>query len=130
MFRKIGYTLLSMFTVFKHLFKQPVTLEYPEEKLELNEYFRGLPVVNQCCIKCGTCVKVCPVNAIKIVEDKFIIDLKRCIFCGNCSFYCPKNAISMSQDYELATKSKENLSLVYDIKKLESLLGGEDERNI
>ena len=54
----------------------------------------------------------------------------RCIFCGNCSFYCPKNAISMSQDYELATESKENLSLVYDIKKLESLLGGEDERNI
>ena len=26
------YTLLSFFTVFKHLFKRPVTLEYPEKK--------------------------------------------------------------------------------------------------
>ena len=31
MFRNIKYTLLSMITVFKHLFKRPVTLEYPEK---------------------------------------------------------------------------------------------------
>ena len=30
-------------TVFKHLFKKPVTLEYPEKKRVLNDNFRGKP---------------------------------------------------------------------------------------
>ena len=122
MFRAIKYTLLSMFTVFKHLFKKPVTLEYPEKKIKAGEHFRGKPVVEGC-IKCGTCLKVCPTGAIKIEENEFKIDMKRCVFCGNCAFYCAKEAIKMSEDYELATKNKDELELVYQI-------GGEDERNI
>ena len=115
MFKNIKYTLLSMITVLKHLFKKPVTLEYPEKKLEVNEHFRGLPVVNNNCIKCGTCIKVCPSNAIKINEKEFIIDLKRCIFCGNCSFYCSKKAIKMTNCYELAREKNSDLILKYDI---------------
>ena len=122
MFNNIKYTLLSMITVFKHLFKKPVTLEYPEKKIIPNEFFRGKPVVNNC-IKCGTCVKVCPTKAIKIEDNEFKIDLKRCIFCGNCSYYCPVKAIQMSDVYELATDIKENLELIYDI-------GGENERTL
>ena len=122
MFKPIKYTILSMLTVFKHLFKKPVTLEYPEKKLEVNEHFRGKPEVNNC-IKCGTCIKVCPTNAIKIESNIFKIDLKKCIFCGNCSFYCPVKAIKMSKEYELATNEKNNLELTYEI-------GGENERNI
>ena len=38
----------GLFTVFKHLFKRPVTLEYPEKKRELNDNFRGKPVVEGC----------------------------------------------------------------------------------
>lgn len=123
MFKKIKYTLLSLFTVFKHLFKKPVTLEYPEKKYPVNEYFRGKPVVNSNCIKCKTCLRVCPSGAIQIEENKFKIDLKKCIFCGNCSFYCPKEAIKMSDCYELASSQKDDLILTYKI-------GGEDERNV
>ena len=123
MFKNIKYTLLSMFTVFKHLFKQPVTLEYPEKKHPVSEHFRWKPVVNSDCIKCGTCLKVCPSGAIKIEENIFKINLKKCIFCGNCSFYCPKSAIKMSEVYELASAKNENLELKYEI-------GGENERNI
>lgn len=122
MFRAIKYTLLSMFTVFKHLFKKPVTLEYPEKKIQAGEHFRGKPIVEGC-IKCGTCLKVCPTGAIKIEENEFKIDMKRCIFCGNCAFYCARKAIKMSEDYELATENKDELQLVYQI-------GGEDERNL
>ena len=122
MFKAIKYTLLSLFTVFKHLFKQPVTLEYPEKKIETSEHYRGKPVVEGC-IKCGTCLRVCPTGAIKIEENEFKIDMKRCIFCGNCSFYCPKDAINMSENYELATENKDELQLIYQI-------GGEDERNV
>ena len=123
MFKNIKYTLLSLFTVFKHLFKRPVTLEYPEKKYLVSEHFRGKPVVSSECLKCGTCMRVCPSGAIKIQDDNFIIDLQKCIFCGNCSFYCSKGAITMSNEYELATKEKDNLELVYKI-------GGENERNL
>ena len=121
MLKSIKYTLLSLITVFKHLFKRPVTLEYPEKKHLMGEHFRGKPVVMGC-IKCGICKKVCPTNAIKIEDDRFIVDLKRCIFCGNCSFYCSKKAIKMSAEYELATNNKQDLELIYEI-------GGENERN-
>ena len=52
MLNNIRYTFLSLFTVFKHLFKKPVTLEYPEKKKEVGENFRGKPVVDGC-IRCG-----------------------------------------------------------------------------
>lgn len=122
MFNNIKFTFLSLITVFKHLFYRPVTLEYPEQKKQLGEYFRGKPCVKGC-IKCRTCQKVCPSSAIEIVENEFIIDLKKCIFCGNCAFYCPVKAINMTEDYELATSLDSELKLVY---KLEDF----DEHNI
>ena len=141
MFKSIKYTLLSFFTVFKHLFKRPVTFEYQEKRYPVNENFRGKPVVSSDCSKCATCMRVCPSGAIKIHENEFKIDLKKCIFCGNCSFYCPKGAIKMSEVYELASSEKDSLELVYDIgskDRLEEIIqarktiekGGENERNI
>ena len=123
MFKDIKYTLLSMLTIFKHLFKSPVTLEYPEKKSSVSDKFRGKPVVNPDCSKCGTCMRVCPSGAIRIQDNEFKINLKKCIFCGNCSFYCPKGVIKMSEAYELATKDTENLEIIYKI-------GGEDERHV
>ena len=116
MLKGIRYILLSLFTVFKHLFKFPVTLEYPEKKNIPPQKFRGMPVVRDC-IKCGTCISVCPAGAIKISENKFLIDLKKCIFCGNCQFYCPHKAIKLTKEYELARESSDNLVLQYSIKK-------------
>jgi len=116
MLKNFKNLILSMLTVYKHLFIKPVTLEYPEKKLEVNEFFRGKPVVDGC-IKCGTCMKVCPTNAITINENCFEIDLRKCIFCGNCAFYCPVKAIKMSKDYELATDNKEQLKLTYNFEE-------------
>lgn len=114
--------LMGLGVTFKHLFKKPVTLEYPEKKLTPPENFRGKPVVKGC-VGCSTCTKVCPTGAITIEGDKFIIDLRKCMFCGNCAYYCPKGSIEMSGEYELASKDKNDLQLVYDIE------GGNCERN-
>jgi NAD(P)H-quinone oxidoreductase subunit I len=124
MLKNIKYTLLSMFVVFKHLFRKPVTLEYPEHKIEPNNIFRGKPSV-QGCIKCQTCIKVCPTGAINISQTELSFDLNKCIFCGNCSYYCPTKALKLTKNYELATTDKSELKLSYDITE-----GGNNERNM
>lgn len=115
--------VLGHLTVFKHLFKKPVTLEYPEKKKELNDNFRGAHAFNvEKCTACGTCQRVCPsFGTIEIVKEKneagkffakeYSIDFNKCIFCGNCVQYCPFNAIKMTKQYELADEKKSSLKL-------------------
>lgn len=115
--------ILGHLTVFKHLFKRPVTLEYPEKKKELNEKFRGVHALDvKKCTACGTCQRVCPsFGTIEIEKDKneegkfysknYSIDLGKCIFCGNCVQYCPFDAIKMTKNYELADAKKSSLKL-------------------
>lgn len=115
-------------TVFKHLFKKPVTLEYPEKKIELNDEFRGehaltLDEIGKLkCTACGTCQRVCPsFGTIEIDKNKdesgkfypenYSIDYNKCIFCGNCVKYCPFDAIIMTKKYELADEKKSALKL-------------------
>jgi len=46
------------------------------------------------CDVCGTCVAVCPVDAIIVAEFAVTIDNEKCIKCGNCVIACPIKAIS------------------------------------
>lgn len=120
--------IVGHITVFKHVFKRPVTLEYPEKRKELNEKFRGEHALTSDesgklkCTACGTCQRVCPsFGTIEIEKDKdedgkfypknYSIDMNKCIFCGNCVQYCPFDAIIMTKNYELADKKKSSLTL-------------------
>jgi ferredoxin-type protein NapF len=48
------------------------------------------------CINCGSCERVCPVNAITIDEgQKAAVDASKCIGCGKCQMTCPKNTIEI-----------------------------------
>lgn len=46
------------------------------------------------CDICGTCVSICPVDAIRVEEFKVYIVEDICIKCGKCIQVCPARAIT------------------------------------
>lgn len=44
------------------------------------------------CIRCGTCVSVCPNSAVLIVDGSIVTDRSKCKACGICAEKCPANA--------------------------------------
>jgi NADH-quinone oxidoreductase subunit I len=126
---------------FKHLFQSLIqrkytTMEYPEEKHTLPEYYRGVPVLVKDedgrgkCVACSMCEYVCPPRAISIIPeeiettvekapDVFDIDMLRCIFCGYCQEVCPEEAIFMSPEHEICGQTREEM--VYHKDKLYEL---------
>ena len=53
------------------------------------------PVMTNKCIGCGECKKICPKQAIKIVDDTAVVDYTECIRCYCCHEICPLNAIKL-----------------------------------
>lgn len=53
------------------------------------------------CLGYGDCVRICPVNAISIVNGLAKVDQKKCISCGLCAKECPRKIISL-ENYDKA----------------------------
>lgn len=45
------------------------------------------------CTGCGSCVGVCPMDAISLAKGKAVIDLDQCANCHACESVCPVDAI-------------------------------------
>ncbi len=50
---------------------------------------------NSGCLGFGTCVKVCPFDAIHVVNGVAVVDKEKCKACGKCIAVCPKKLISL-----------------------------------
>ena len=61
----------------------------------------GLKVkwVQDKCINCGVCAKVCREDALKIKDGKVIIDQDKCNYCGRCAMSCPTDAYDQKPGY-------------------------------
>jgi NADH-quinone oxidoreductase subunit I len=96
-----------------------VTIQYPEEKMELPENSRSFPFLvyddtpdKMRCVACKICETECPPQCIYIVMDRdekgkplqrpkvFDIDISVCMQCQICVEVCPFEAIKMDNDYE------------------------------
>lgn len=111
-----------MVVTLKHLFRRPVTTQYPEERRERPVRFHGRHVLNRYpdgmekCIGCELCAAVCPAKCIYVrgaenPPDRpvspgerygyvYEINMLRCIFCGLCVEACPTEAITMSNLFD------------------------------
>lgn len=50
-------------------------------------------VITDECVSCGSCVPVCPADAIAEGDSKYVIDADTCLDCGSCEAECPTGAI-------------------------------------
>ena len=114
----------GMALTLKHLFRRPITTQYPEERLTTSRRIRGNELVwdREKCTGCATCAKSCPQGAIQIVTsvnaeenkyevEKFEVDTGYCIFCGLCVESCPYEALFMGYAYERARYRRQELVL-------------------
>lgn len=70
----------------------------PRDRL-MAVYFIRETELNEC-IGCGACADICPVDAVKMVDDKAHVDLDWCIGCGVCAVQCPAGVISIKRRLE------------------------------
>ncbi len=126
--------------VLLHLFRRPVTEQYPEYKRPLPARTRGRIILTrdpdgeERCVACYLCSAVCPVSCISMESAEgengrryarwFRINFTRCIFCGFCEEACPTLAIQLTPDYEFCKDTP--LKMVYEKKDLLVDHGGKD----
>lgn len=113
-------------TTFVHLFRKPITEQYPEYKRPLPQRTRARIILTrdpdgrERCVACYLCSAVCPVSCISMQSAEqadgrrhatwFRINFARCIYCGLCEEACPTSAIQLTSFFEAC--EREILSLV------------------
>jgi hypothetical protein len=65
-------------------------------KIEQHECAK--PFINELCTGCGTCIQLCPVDAMTLEDQRAFIDYEGCIGCNNCVDNCPEMAIDLPWD--------------------------------
>ncbi len=132
-FSGMALTMKKMIVNLANKKKMP-TLNYPEEKYEYSNRFKGNHVLtvkkdgSLRCTACMLCATNCPAECIHIVAAEnqdpsvekypiqYEIDILRCVFCGFCEEACPVDAIRMGPEWQ--TPALNGSKFIYDIQHL------------
>lgn len=102
------------------LFKKPATIAYPNGKLQIVDKYRGRIAYDPAnCVNCGLCVRNCPAGALKIVNEgtkenpemKALLNVGHCVFCCQCVDSCRRNCLSFTQNIDLSSLDKKDLTV-------------------
>ena len=123
---------VGMNVTIRHLFMPSVTMQYPEERMEMFDRARNqLFCEIDDCIGCNQCVRACPVDCIYLETEKaakgedlgvtstgtkkrlkvlrFDIDMSLCCYCSLCTYPCPTECLVMTPQYESSVYDRDEL---------------------
>lgn len=118
--------------------RRPITIQYPEERLELPERFRGYveylfdPETGEpLCNACLACERICPPKCIQIQSsrkpegkglrpDLYVLNHAHCMQCSLCIEVCPVDALAWNKGYERSSTDRRKLVYEYRREGLEA----------
>jgi NADH-quinone oxidoreductase chain I len=121
--------LAGMAVTIRYFVKPIVTVQYPREKIQMSQRYRGYPqfVIDpetgtHKCIACEMCARICPSQLITVAGTKFpgekqkratryVHEHQYCSLCGLCVEVCPTTALEFSAVYRMAGFSREDFVL-------------------
>ena len=115
----------GLLVTFKHIFRPPITVQYPEERRDVPVRARtNLLWFEERCTGCSTCAQACPDGCILVQTspredgtlniDRYEIDFRLCMYCGLCTEACPYQAIQAGGRYDDAVYVFEDMYLDRD----------------
>ena len=108
----------SVAKVGAQLLKKPSTMEFPEQREELTDNYRGIHKLDiKTCISCAACARICPNQTIEMVDTETEhgtkkmpqINLERCLFCALCEEVCPTDCLILTKNTELEAYDRRDL---------------------
>jgi len=116
----------GLYLTLQHIFKRKFTVQYPEQRIEIDTNFRGKvtllnrgTIEDSICNCCRKCEAICPVDCIRVVplagEDKkkrpliYDVDMNKCLYCNLCEEVCPEHCVVLDPVYDYSSYSHDGL---------------------